>query len=91
MIKIGFIGLGHMGNPMVHNLLKAGHEVHVYDVVPAAVAAVTKDGAIAESHLEELTEKCSVFIIAFDRTTSGKVCCLHANGLFSHTKPLVIY
>jgi len=26
MVKIGFIGLGIMGKPMVRNLMKAGHE-----------------------------------------------------------------
>jgi 3-hydroxyisobutyrate dehydrogenase len=32
-MKIGFIGLGHMGNPMARNLLKHGHSLRVYDVV----------------------------------------------------------
>jgi len=30
-INIGFIGLGIMGKPMAKNLLKAGHQVSVYD------------------------------------------------------------
>ncbi|MFP3184307.1 MAG: NAD(P)-binding domain-containing protein, partial [Paraburkholderia sp.] len=29
-MKIGFIGLGNMGAPMAHNLLKAGHTVNVF-------------------------------------------------------------
>ncbi len=33
-MKIGFVGLGNMGNPMVRNLLKHGHAVQGYDVVP---------------------------------------------------------
>ena len=33
MKKIGFIGLGIMGKPMAQNLLKAGYELTVYDVV----------------------------------------------------------
>ena len=33
-MRIGFIGLGHMGNPMCRNLLKRGHTVKAYDVVP---------------------------------------------------------
>ena len=33
-MKVGFIGLGVMGRPMAKNLLKAGHELFVYDVVP---------------------------------------------------------
>ncbi len=31
MAKIGWIGLGNMGNPMSKNLLKAGHEVTVWN------------------------------------------------------------
>ena len=37
MAQIGFIGLGNMGGPMAANLLKAGHEVHGFDLVPAAL------------------------------------------------------
>ena len=36
-MKIGFIGLGHMGGPMARNLLKAGHTLKVFDVVAASV------------------------------------------------------
>ena len=34
MAAIGFIGLGNMGGPMAANLLKAGHQVQGFDVVP---------------------------------------------------------
>lgn len=44
---IGFIGLGHMGGPMAQNLLKAGHVLTVFDLVPAALQAATKAGATA--------------------------------------------
>jgi 2-hydroxy-3-oxopropionate reductase len=43
-MKIGFIGLGIMGKPMARNLLKAGHNLLVYDVVPAMVDAVAGAG-----------------------------------------------
>src|SRR5258708_19270855 len=33
-MRVGFIGLGHMGNAMVRNLLKHGHGLKIYDVVP---------------------------------------------------------
>jgi 2-hydroxy-3-oxopropionate reductase len=32
-MKIGFIGLGIMGKPMVRNLLKAGHKIFAYDII----------------------------------------------------------
>ena len=44
-MKIGFIGLGHMGNPMARNLLKHGHTLKVFDVVPDLVKKLTELGA----------------------------------------------
>jgi 3-hydroxyisobutyrate dehydrogenase len=44
MAKIGFIGLGNMGLPMSINLLKAGHEVTGFDVVPVAQQAAAQAG-----------------------------------------------
>ncbi len=45
MAKIGFIGLGNMGGPMVANLLKAGHEVSAFDLVADAVTRAVDAGA----------------------------------------------
>jgi 3-hydroxyisobutyrate dehydrogenase len=46
-MKIGFIGLGHMGNPMCRNLLKHGHAVKVYDMMPELVRKLVEAGATA--------------------------------------------
>ena len=44
-MRIGFIGLGAMGFPMVKNLLAVGYPVTVYDISPAAVDRLTAEGA----------------------------------------------
>ncbi|WP_281202000.1 3-hydroxyisobutyrate dehydrogenase [Nocardia harenae] len=44
-MKIGFLGLGHMGAPMAANLVKAGHDVLAFDPVPAAQEQARADGA----------------------------------------------
>ena len=44
-MNIGFIGLGNMGAPMAHNLLKAGHALRVFDLATGAVAALVQAGA----------------------------------------------
>jgi len=44
-MKIGFIGLGHMGAGMAVNLLKAGYEVTVYNRTAAKVQALVEQGA----------------------------------------------
>ena len=46
-MTIGFIGLGNMGAAAARNLLRAGYALTVYDINPAAVAALVKDGAHA--------------------------------------------
>lgn len=44
-MHIGFLGLGNMGGPMARNLLKAGHQVSVFDLSAAAVSALVETGA----------------------------------------------
>ncbi|HKM60946.1 MAG TPA: 3-hydroxyisobutyrate dehydrogenase [Acidisphaera sp.] len=38
MARVGFIGLGNMGGPMAANLMKAGHELQGFDVVPSVLS-----------------------------------------------------
>jgi 2-hydroxy-3-oxopropionate reductase len=45
MQKIGFVGLGIMGKPMAKNLIKAGYELAVYDIVPERVSELVDAGA----------------------------------------------
>ena len=45
-MHIGFIGLGNMGAPMAHNLLKAGHQLSVFDLNAAAVENLVGAGAL---------------------------------------------
>ncbi len=45
MAKISFIGLGNMGTPMARNLLKAGHELTVFDISVTAMDKLVADGA----------------------------------------------
>lgn len=49
MATIGFIGLGNMGGPMAGNLVKAGHTVKGFDVVPASVQAAETTGVTVAS------------------------------------------
>jgi 3-hydroxyisobutyrate dehydrogenase len=44
-MKIGFIGLGHMGAPMALNLLKAGHTLSVFDLSETAMQTLADAGA----------------------------------------------
>jgi 3-hydroxyisobutyrate dehydrogenase len=48
-MKIGFIGLGNMGAPMVSNLAKAGHTVTGFDTADVKVDGITPAASAAEA------------------------------------------
>jgi 2-hydroxy-3-oxopropionate reductase len=62
MSRIGFIGLGIMGKPMSRNLLKAGHELVVYDIVPELVAEVVADGAKAGASPADTASRSEIVV-----------------------------
>lgn len=43
-MKIAFIGLGNMGGGMAANLVKAGHDVHAFDLADAALERARENG-----------------------------------------------
>ena len=62
MSSIAFIGLGNMGSPMALNLVKAGHSLTVFDLVPAAVKVLTDAGAKAAASASEAVKGADVVI-----------------------------
>jgi 2-hydroxy-3-oxopropionate reductase len=60
MSNIGFVGLGIMGAPMCRNLLKAGHSLVVYDIVPALVDRVVESGAARGASARDVAEKSEI-------------------------------
>ena len=47
--KVGFLGLGDIGNPMSRNVLKVGFSLVAYDINPAAIDRLVKEGAIGQN------------------------------------------
>jgi 6-phosphogluconate dehydrogenase len=56
-MQLGMIGLGRMGANMVRRLMKAGHHCVGYDMFPAVVDALTKEGAVGTTSLQEFVKK----------------------------------
>lgn len=62
-MKIGFIGLGLMGEAMSLNLVKkSGHPVRVFDLDAAKVALLVEAGAEAAASIREVGETCDVVV-----------------------------
>jgi 2-hydroxy-3-oxopropionate reductase len=86
-MKIGFIGLGIMGKPMSKNLLKAGHELVVCDVVKAAVDEVTAAGAKAAATPKDVAKQVEIVITMLPNSPHVKQVVLGENGIIEGAKP----
>ncbi|WP_101909799.1 2-hydroxy-3-oxopropionate reductase [Marasmitruncus massiliensis] len=80
-MKLGFIGLGIMGKPMVRNLLKAGHEVVVFDIMQENVAAVVADGAKAGTSAKDVAAQCRTIITMLPNSPHVKAVVCGENGI----------
>jgi len=87
MRKIGFIGLGVMGKPMALNLLKAGHELTVYDVVPERVNELVQAGARRGSSGKDVAARSEVVITMLPNSPHVRTAVLGADGVLEGAKP----
>lgn len=61
-MRAGFVGLGQMGLPMARNLLRAGHEVAVWNRSPERAEALSGDGARVATTAAEAAEGAEVVV-----------------------------
>jgi 2-hydroxy-3-oxopropionate reductase len=85
-MEIGFIGLGIMGKPMAKNLLSAGHELLVYDVVKENVDIAVKAGASAAGSSKEVAEQCMVIITMLPNSPHVKAVVCGEDGVLEGAK-----
>ncbi|MBR4018158.1 MAG: 2-hydroxy-3-oxopropionate reductase [Clostridia bacterium] len=86
MAKIGFIGLGIMGKPMAKNLLKAGHQLKVYDIVTAAVDELVAAGAERGENNADVAKDCDIIVTMLPNSPHVKTAILGANGVLEGAK-----
>ncbi len=68
MTQIGFIGLGIMGRGMTQNLLKAGHNVMVWNRTSARMDEFAAAGAQTAPSPADLAARCDVILICVSDT-----------------------
>jgi len=86
-MNIGFIGLGIMGKPMAKNLLKAGHQLVVYDILEAPVKELMEAGAAAGSSPKDVASRCELIITMLPNSPQVKDAVLGTNGVIEGVKP----
>jgi 2-hydroxy-3-oxopropionate reductase len=86
-MKLGFIGLGIMGKPMAKNLIKAGHELVVFDIVKEAVDEIAALGAKPAANPAEVAAQRDVIITMLPNSPHVEAVALGENGIASGAKP----
>jgi 2-hydroxy-3-oxopropionate reductase len=81
MMNIGFIGLGIMGRPMAHNLLKAGYSLVVYGRHKTPVSEVVKAGAEEAASAREVAERSEIVITMLPDSPQVEEVVLGKNGI----------
>lgn len=85
-MKVGFIGLGIMGLHMAKNVLKAGYELCVYDLVQSRVDDVVQAGASPAQSPGEVAAQCDCIIIMVPNSPHVKEVVLGENGVIHSAK-----
>jgi 3-hydroxyisobutyrate dehydrogenase len=80
-MRIGFIGTGTMGQPMVRNLIAKGFGVVAYDIVPAAVDAAVKLGATACGSAAEAAKQSDLVVTMLPSSSHAETAYLGAGGV----------
>jgi 3-hydroxyisobutyrate dehydrogenase len=87
MSSIGFIGLGNMGLPMARNLMRAGHRLRAFDIVPASVEAAVAAGATAAGSAAEAAAGAELVITMLPEGRHVREVWLGAAGILAHADP----
>jgi len=91
MARVGFIGLGNMGGPMAVNLVKAGHRVVGFDVMPDAVTRFAGAGGATAKSAAEAAAAADVIVTMLPAGAHVREIYLgdkgQASGLIAQAKP----
>ncbi len=85
--QIGFIGLGIMGKPMARNLVQAGYELTVYDIVGEAIEELATAGAKAASSSQEVAAATDKIITMLPDSADSERAILGPGGVLEGARP----
>ena len=82
-MRVGFIGLGAMGNPMAANLQKAGYELTIHDIRREQGRNLEDAGAVWATTPAETAERSDVVLLSLPGPVQVESVVLDENGVFS--------
>lgn len=91
MAGIAFIGLGNMGGPMAANLVKAGHQVHVFDLNAKSLVLAVSRGCISTDSAAEAMSAAECVVTMLPAGKHVESLMLGAKGLFQQAAPNMLF
>ena len=85
--KIGFVGLGIMGNPMSTNLLKAGYSVTVWNRTASRAGEIVSAGASTAGSAADVARSSDIVITIVTASAAVQEVVLGENGVIDGAKP----
>ncbi len=85
--KIGFIGLGIMGQGMVQNLLNAGFIVTIWNRTASRMAPFIETGALAGASPADVAAKSDIILVCVSDTPDVEAVILGEDGVIFGAKP----
>jgi 3-hydroxyisobutyrate dehydrogenase len=80
-MKIGFIGTGAMGRPMLANLVKKGHTVSAHDVAETALDGAVRAGAARAASAAAAARDAELVITMLPSSSHAELAYLGAGGV----------
>lgn len=85
-MKIGFIGIGVMGESMAGHLLKAGHDLYVYNRTKSKADRIVAEGATWCEDVKSIARQCDLIFTIIGVPSDVESVYLNEDGLVNHAK-----
>lgn len=85
-MKIGFIGIGVMGESMAGHLLKAGHDLYVYNRTKSKADRIVAEGATWCEDVKSIARQCDLIFTIIGVPADVESVYLNEDGLVNHAK-----
>ncbi|WP_304412515.1 NAD(P)-dependent oxidoreductase [Nocardia sp. BMG111209] len=85
-MRLGFVGAGRMGRPMVDRLVQAGHDVHVLGRSPESRTALADSGAVVHATLADVAADADVVLVCVFTDGQVRQVCVD-DGLLAAMRP----
>jgi 3-hydroxyisobutyrate dehydrogenase len=86
-VKVGFIGVGNMGNPMAGNILKRSFPMTVFDLNPRAMENLLEAGAKAAASAVEVVDASEIVLTSLPASPDVEAIYLQPGGLVERARP----